>query len=1841
VLLAIVLLSGLLLGLRLLLPLPFLSARPALQSAAPPDGASGVSPRARATLHFTMAMNPRSVERALHIVPAAPVALLWQDGNTTLTISPTASLQPETTYHVTLDHAAYSRMFRALERPVNLSFRIAQAPAVVAVLPAAGAVEVLPAAPISITFSRPIISAAAVTLTTSLPELHFDPPISGTAAWLDQANVLFRPAEPLRPSTRYRVTLDAGLTDLEGGQLGSAFTWSFSTPAPKLLSVSPARGARAVAPRAPLVLTFSQPLDLASVRASLVITPANGGDWTAATLPDATQQITYTPATDWQPDTTYTIALRAGVAPVSGTLPLLDAVRWSFTAAPQPTVTGRFPGEGQTLPLGQALRLIFNTPMDEQSLRAAVRFTPPVDAIRVTARDVEARISADLLPTTIYTVTLPASLTDRNGVPLGQEYRIRFQTASAAPELALPEAFQHIARLVPAQAVGLLIRRTNLSALNLDLYGLDEATIVRTLAFREDGWIGFQPERYAQPLLRSWRVQLADPLNTPVQERLPLAIAEGAPLPPGAYYLRIRTPDGPRADLLLLVSRTRLILQESSGGGALIWATDMISATALADLPVALYQDGGLIQRGATDQNGLWRIDRPVGIVQTLVALVEGDQPSIASTIWSGANDLVAPERYRAFLTTDRAAYRPGERVELAGFVRYTADQTNTLPAPGLQPVLTVRQIGATIPVYRATLNLDSSGLISERFTLPAATPVGEYILAVALGNDISHTTFTVRAEAAQPLLVSVRVPEQRATGNDVPVTVEARTPEGLPLSGAVISWTLSAERLPYPTRDGYVIGDDELAPAPPVGGAGVGQTGIDGQLSLIITDTISSDVPLRYRIAVRATEPGGLSAATDGAFLVTPSQSYVALRLPSRILTASKPGVIELLAVTTDGQPLPAVRINIDVYYRTWVRAEATGPDAQPQTVLQPRDNRVLTHSSVAGADGTAQLPLTLGDGGEYRVIASVLDAAGRRMSSAITLWVAERGFTDWRVEPNDNVLLLTDRAAYRPGDTATLLLTSPFDAATALVTRSSSDGLASEVRTLRAGEPLTLTLRPEDAPALDVSVLLVGQRAGPVASFKFANATIPVLAVSRALSVTITPDQAIYAPGATATFSVTTTDDQGAGVPATVVLDVVGASGAPQRDPAETFRAGTPPPIMTAQLPGAPAERLPAPAPRPPPPIARAPEPAPAPSIYWNPTLHTDSSGVLTLTIQLPTAAVELRALAWAASGAERFGVTQSALAITQPLVLNVDAPPFLRAGDAVELAARIQNTRAVSQELTIDLTASGVTPQASAPLNRQLTLAPGETARVVWPVLVGDATQANLSFRLGATDGAQQTIRADRWILPSGTLVYTNGGALITGRLSQSLTLSEQARHRWGRLEIDLAPSSQALANEVAQSLNARPERSLLDEASLLLVSASFSETQPLVQASLDRLVSAQNGDGGWGWWPRGPSQPFISAVVLEALAAAGRAGLNVPVDVVEHGSAALAVALADQTTQADVRAYLVYVLTLHNRSDVGTLRTLAADARSLGPESLSYALLGDPADETASRLTARSRLESLAVRDGALAHWPAGADTLLSSDVSATALALLALERTQGDSDLIAGARRWLAAARGSGGWDSAYASARALAALRATDPAVIETPGQYVVSLNGAGLFEGSSSALITTTRSLTLTLDRIAAHNELTLLNSGDPIFLGYRIVSTADTPPPNDDGVGLLREYLDPLTGQPVDLAHLRSGQLVRVRLTAVATSLQRFVVVEDALPAGCVLVEASNSGPFEHIDYDRDHLTLSSAALGPDVYEYSYLLRAVVPGRYTAPAPTARLVGGHLLGTGPAAIINIVEEK
>lgn len=1346
-----VLVIGLLLGLRVLLPL--FASPPSLLEATPPDGAGDVSPRARLTLRFSGPMNPRSVERAIRLDPAVDWAPLWSDDRATLTISPTQSLRPDSSYRLTIGVAALSRRFRALDQPVELSFHTAPAPAVVRVLPADGAADVPTSSPISIRFSRTMVRAGALLQPGPLPALRFEPPVEGQVIWLDTATALFRPAAPLRPGTRYTASLAADLADVAGGRLDIPFSWTFSTPAPKVLDTSPADGAGLVAPGATLAITISQQLDLNSVRASLTISPTVAGALAAADLPGGRQLVTFAPAGGWQPSATYVASLAAGAAPTSGNLPLLAPVSWSFTIAPRPTLIARFPGEGQTLPAGQEISLVFNTSIDEQACRDAVEFTPPASGVRVSSSDAEVRIGADLRAATVYTMTLPAALPDHNGIPLGQEFQIRFLTAPASPALTLPEAPGHLAQAAPDRPASLLVRRTNLSTLSFDLYQLDETTTVRTLGFKESDWSAFQPERYGQRLLRSWRVALADQLNTPAEDRLPLA-ADGGGLPAGAYYLRLSTLEGPRADLLLLVARTRLTLQ-MSGATALVWATDLIDGAPLGNLPIALYQGGALIQQSTTDPGGLLRFSRAGGAAaSTYVALTSGDQFGAVSGAWDSTG--AARDEHHVFLTTDRAAYAPGEQVRFAGVARSTSVPTGTLGLSRAGEVaLSARAIASGDRIYQARLSVGPTGVFSDALQLAADAPPGTYSLSASIDGALFQARFVVREDSPASLWVAVQAPPPLIDGEPAELAVDARTPEGLPVASATITWTLDAAPAPLSPVEGYTFGDDEREPAAIPPRAGTGQTDASGRFTLVISDISAGDLPLRYRLTALAGEPGGLAGSAEGSFLVLPAPASVGVRLPSRIFTAGRPGVAELLALDANGQPAARVALRVEVYRRTWERVESGD---EPPT-WRPRDRLALTRSAVSGADGRASLPLTLPAGGAYRLRVSMVDRQGVRLSSAASLWASAPGFTAWGELPGGQPLLIADRPSYQPGETVTLLVTLPVDQASALVTLGGARGATGQVFSLRAGQPLPLTMpdTPVDVP-VTVLIAQAASRSGGAATLKplpLAATTLSAAGERQRIEVSIAADQPAYAPGATALLTVTTSDPTGVGVPADLILSIAGARAVDPADIAAAFRLAAPPLTIAPRPSIAPPARAQ-------PPIAPASAPAlPAPGVYWSPGQRTGPSGVLTLTVQLPDDPADLRVQAWAAS-ADRFGQAQATLAVTRPLALAIETPPGFRAGDEIEVAAGIRNTSPISREVEVSLSTAGLQTQAS--LTQRAIVGPGQRARMVWPALVLDKAAVSLNVSMRSPGEPPQSAQIQRAILRPGASPPHDGGVAL---------------------------------------------------------------------------------------------------------------------------------------------------------------------------------------------------------------------------------------------------------------------------------------------------------------------------------------------------------------------------------------------------------------------------------------------------------------------------------------------
>src|SRR5262249_41486609 len=115
--------------------------------------------------------------------------------------------------------------------------------------------------------------------------------------------------------------------------------------------------------------------------------------------------------------------------------------------------------------------------------------------------------------------------------------------------------------------------------------------------------------------------------------------------------------------------------------------------------------------------------------------------------------------------------------------------------------------------------------------------------------------------------------------------------------------------------------------------------------------------------------------------------------------------------------------------------------------------------------------------EGGRYRVTASITDAKGRRNETELSLWVAGGKRPTERELTKEKIELIPDRKEYKPGDTAEILIQSPFDQAEGVVTFRREGLLSHERFTINgATHTLRIPIKDEYTPNLHVQVDLVG---------------------------------------------------------------------------------------------------------------------------------------------------------------------------------------------------------------------------------------------------------------------------------------------------------------------------------------------------------------------------------------------------------------------------------------------------------------------------------------------------------------------------------------------------------------------------------------------------------------------------------------------------------------------------------------------------------------------------------------------------------------------------------------------
>ena len=961
---------------------------------------------------FDQSMDRQSVELAFALSPSTPGVFDWTSDRR-VSFTP-ESLLPGHRYVASLGSEAKSAAGLMLTGDPQTVFRTVSPLQVTRTMPADGASEVWTDAHIVIEFNRPVVPTSCTGVAApgadDCPSLSLSltPKASGTGAWIDPSTYRFVPSAGLQAGKLYALQVETPVTSTDGAVLDAAHTWGFVTAAPRVISVTPAPGARDVLVDSAISVRFSTPMDRAWAGGAFSLLDGDGQSISGSvTWKDNGTTLVFTPTARLQLQTSYTAAVGPG-ARASTSAPLVAPYAWGFDTILHPQLLYHTPGDdGRGVGVDEVVHLTFSGEIDTDALTAAIRIVPePSEGALFTWHDATANsvtLSWRREPRTETCIAIDPELTDVYGNQLPDTEGFCFQTGDLPPELELYRP-SDVVTLSANRAADLRLLLTNVTTARFSLarIGLPEIAASDVISGE---------------IVREWTATFAPELN--VSQAVTVSLDRlGGPLPSGLYALtwQLAGQDEPHRALRIAVV-DRAILVKVGGEEALVWVSDISSGAPVTRTAVQLLDRKSLLLAGGTtDDEGLLILPIPArGELWEPVAAVTGEPGiagfGIALTTWQGElprwsnnleRDTTAAPPYRAYVQLDQLVYRAGDVVDYVGALRRDSVGYYELPEPGSTVVLDILSPSSE-SMYTETAEISASGLFSGVLALSPIAPPGNYKIQVTSGGN--------EGDRGRPTLASAEfvVAAHREPSFEVDITTDvAETTLGVPLVfrvrseyrtgrlvvGGAVEWTLSAA--PYdPYRDarfaswslsGWHWGTGRGAVEERVvllRGSGVADR--DGVYIVELpADTASqlalADASQTWLLEATVTDQSGQRESGAATVLLHPANCEVALRPESWVVSAGERDAVAFAVTDWLGTGVPNIEVAIAVARRVWSAgdAAATGPYT---------DTLISEQTVPTDADGLGTVSIRPTESGTYIVTATVSDRAGRRTMAELTL--------------------------------------------------------------------------------------------------------------------------------------------------------------------------------------------------------------------------------------------------------------------------------------------------------------------------------------------------------------------------------------------------------------------------------------------------------------------------------------------------------------------------------------------------------------------------------------------------------------------------------------------------------------------------------------------------------------------------------------------------------------------------------------------------------------------------------------------------------------------------------------
>jgi len=1728
---------------------------------------------------------------------------------------------------------------------------------------------------ISILFNRPMRTLDLSGSETPSPAT-ISPHTPGSWRWIGTQGLYFAPETRLPYATDLVVSIPAETRSLDGTSLSEPYVFRFNTTRPALVRVTPSHSVSHLRPSSSFILDFNQPIADEEIARAIKLTASSKPDYSIPfdvkrPYDDEPNSVRIVPSQPLPVASNIRITAHESLRGTEGPLTAGKPAEFGYSTYGPLRVLDYYCGydeEKKVCGPYSSVHIKLSNPVYESEARKSVSISPTIKLSRSEFYRSEERpeqnfsIRADFLPLTTYRITIKATLRDAYGQSLGKDavVQVPFGNHWTNVEIGAGDSYRGTYRFFmdPGSIRDIPVTYTNASSMDLLTVRVIEDDVA-LLGNRYD--VQFDQLAALPGANRVHVHHPADPNRSATHVIRPADVLGGkdkrGPLLIATRYTANIGDHGTREfSEHKIVQVTDLgISAKISPYGSLVWIKRLSDGKPVDGAEVRIRAPGGSSstdQLYTTDSNGIAVVD---GSALRVPKYQEAPAIIIAKHgqdwVFKSARDVQEWYMYGeatisygdaepiGMVFTDRGIYRPGNTVKIKAILREPGSQNAVRLARKNAKVTITGRGNKTIAVRDVKLN--QFGTFAFDFRVPENTTLGKCSIALSVdGSERKHATGSFELAEYRPAELKVLTEFDRRSyirGDSARCRTHGEYLFGSPMSAASVSMTVRPDRFQFrvPNTDGFVTSDYEFGR--PNGWSGYGrinelpnrskldQRG-DAELNtkLEIPQFGTTD---RINCEAEIWDFSRQTVASSATAIVHPAEFYLGIaRGSTGFAVAGGTIAPQIIAVDPEGRRQTGVAANIRVIQHTW-----TLPDTVPDNVDPWRSATEFTnvvgqctvHTTTAPQSCSINVPAS----GFYTIRADAVDRRGNPIAASTAVYATGPGtpLLPPKTHYGDDFELVPDRKHYEVGETANIIVKSPFPDAEALVTVERDGIYSHKIVRLQGTMPVVqIPITKDFEPNAYVSVLIIRGRTKDAPDsmktrdrgapkYHISYATIRVNPEAKRLKVGLSTGKTEYRPGEQVTVDLKVTDRAGKGHNAEVTVYAVDEGVLMLTN----YRTPNPMPVFSADQP----LRVHYADTRHKPDLVRfsADRDSDYPAqkvrtdfrqtVYYNPSIITDNAGNARVTFKLPDNLTSYRIMAVAVGRTDMFGSGESTIRSSLPLLARAAFPRVLRAGD--ELDAGVVVTSKSIPKSNIDVTASVVGAQLIGPTTQRIELETLRTQEVRFRFRANSVGNAKFKFHVKG-GGKEDTLEFTKPVKSPAILETVALYGSTNTASGEKLGDLSAMRSDVGDLSISMSSTALVGLGANLKYLTQYPYDCSEQLASRLVplvplraLSKFYSipipeNTSSFVASTVGKLSRRQKEDGGFGIWEESnTSHPWVSAYVLWSLSLAKNAGIDVPDDTIESGVKYLRKYLESRDESeigVATSAFLVDVLAETGESDADTMsrlyekrsdmplfsRALLAHAMSVGNGDMKSR------NELIRDLEAHVRIQGnvalVAENRGTAYH------EVMDSATRTNALVLRAMLAANKKHSLAAPMARGILAARKNGSWGSTQETAYALLALEDYRSSHETKQPDFLATvwLGKDQLAQQRMAGEGVSTFDLSIRASRVAKSGGSPLIfqvdgNGTGTLHYEARLRFARKTLPTEqlDRGFAVLKsmrivtpeslkEDLESVPTMTRAFPSPKGGNLVLVDLLVAASQPSSYVIIDDPVPAGLEIVDS-----------------------------------------------------------------------